>query len=56
MQQNSIDEIRIDSGNGLVLSGSMSLPKPMLIQFYVTIWRHQATMSYLPVASFTNMD
>ena len=37
--------VNIGSGNGLVLSGTKPLPDPMLTQFYVTIWRHQTTMS-----------
>ena len=32
--------VNIGSGNGLVPSGSRPLPKLMLTQFYVTIWRH----------------
>ena len=38
------NQVNIGSGNGLVLSGNKPLPGPMLIQIFVTIWRHQATM------------
>ena len=31
------------SGNGMVPSGNKLLPEPMLTQFHVAIWRHQAT-------------
>ena len=33
------------SGNGLVPSGNKPLLEPILIQIYVAIWRHYATMS-----------
>ena len=33
-------------GNGLVPSGNISLPKPILFQFYVAMWRHWATYHY----------
>ena len=36
--------VSIGSGNGLVPSGNKSLPKPMLTQTYVDIWRHKATV------------
>ena len=36
--------VNTGSGNGLVLSGNKPLPEPMLTQFCVTIWCHQATM------------
>ena len=36
-------QVNIGSGNGLVLSGNKPLPEPMLTQFHVTIWHHQAT-------------
>ena len=38
-------QVNTDSGNGLVGSGNNLLPNPLLTEFYVTIWRHQATMS-----------
>ena len=38
-------EVNIGSGDGLVLSGDKPLPEPMLTQFFVTIWRHKATMN-----------
>ena len=37
--------INIDSGNGLVPSGTKPLPKPMLIQIYAVSMHPQATMS-----------
>ena len=37
--------VSIGSGNGFVPSGNKPLPKPVLIQFYITIWCQQATMS-----------
>ena len=36
----------IASDNGLVLPGSKPLSEPTLIQIYVAIWYHQATMGY----------
>ena len=33
------------SGNGLGLSGNKSLVEPVLLQIYVTIWHHWATLS-----------
>ena len=33
------------AGNGLVPLGNKPLPEPMLTEFHVAIWRHQATMS-----------
>ena len=35
----------IDIGNDLVLSGNKALHKLMMIQIYVAIWHHYATMS-----------
>ena len=34
------DKSNIGSGNALVPSGNKPLPKPILTQIYVTIWRH----------------
>ena len=34
------DKSNIGSGNGLVPSGNKPLPKPMLTQFLVAMWRH----------------
>ena len=33
----------VNSCDGLVTSGNKPLPKPLLTQIYVVIWRHQAT-------------
>ena len=33
-------KINIGSGNGLVPSGNKPLPKPVLTQIYVAMWRH----------------
>ena len=38
-------EVNIDSGNGLVSSGTKPLPEPMLTQIYIAISCHWATMS-----------
>ena len=38
-------QINIGSGNGLVPSGNKPLPEPLLIQIYITIWCHNATVS-----------
>ena len=35
--------VNIGSGDGLVPSGTKPLHEPMVTQFYVAIWRHQAT-------------
>ena len=32
--------VNIGSGNDLLPDGTKPLPKPMLTQFYVAIWRH----------------
>ena len=37
--------VNIGLGNGLGLSGNKPVPKPMLIQIYVTMWCHYAIMS-----------
>ena len=37
-------EVNIVSGNGLVLTGHMPLPKPMLTQIDVAVWHHKAMM------------
>ena len=39
------NKVNIGSGNGLVPSGNKPLPDPMLIQFHVAKWPHQATLS-----------
>ena len=39
--------VSIGSGNEFVLSRNKPLPMPMLIQIYVTLWSHKATMSQL---------
>ena len=36
------DSMVISFDNGLVPPGNMTLPEPMLIQMYATIWRHWA--------------
>ena len=38
-------QVNIDLLNGLVRSGSETLPEPILIKFYDTMWCHQASMS-----------
>ena len=35
MPQNTFDEVKIGSGNGLMPSGNKPLPEPMLTQCYV---------------------
>ena len=37
-------QVTICSSNGLVLSGDQTLPGPLLVQIYVTIWRHKAIL------------
>ena len=37
--------VNIGLGNGLVSSGNKPLPEPMLTQFFVAKWYHQASMS-----------
>ena len=39
--------VKLGSDNGLVPSGNKPLPEPMLTQFFVAIWYHQTTMSWL---------
>ena len=43
--QAMINTYNIGSSNGLVPSGNKPLPKPMLTQIAVAIWRHYAKMS-----------
>ena len=45
MPKNLAREVNIDLGYNLVPSGFEPLPDPMLLQMYITVWRHQATMS-----------
>ena len=40
LQLHLSDQVNIDSGNGLVLSGNKPLPEPMLTQIYDAKWRH----------------
>ena len=54
--------VNIESDNGLVPSGTKplternkSLAEPMLAHFYVAIWRHQATMSWIISVSINMM-
>ena len=37
------DDVSFSSGNGLMLSGNK--PLPVLMQTYVAIWHHKATMT-----------
>ena len=39
--------VSIGIGNGLVPSGRKLLPKPMLTECSVAIWRHEATVNWL---------
>ena len=41
---NALPKFSIDSGKGLVPSGSKPLPKPMLTKFYGVKWHHQGSM------------
>ena len=41
--QNTFDDVNIDSGNGLVLSGNKLLSELMVTQLYVAICHHYAS-------------